>query len=175
MSEKPRLVIDTSVVLNFFERVTSFREILQDFLFDNYEVFVPESVIKEATSSSKSSITMREITSKCKALVPDYDKHDPEFLSELGDRIDRGETDVILCAIELNCSISTDDLAAIKIAKQHDLLNFGTIAILKQAYDEGELSPEEIGSVISEIQSKGGRFKNIKGMTFEEYYQQYLK
>ena len=175
MSEQPRLVIDTSVVLNFFERVTSFREILQDFLFDNYEVFVPESVIKEATSSSKSSITMREITSKCKALVPDYDKHDPEFLSELGDRIDRGETDVILCAIELNCSISTDDLAAIKIAKQHDLLNFGTIAILKQAYDEGELSPEEIGSVISEIQSKGGRFKNIKGMTFEEYYQQYLK
>lgn len=168
-------MIDTSVVLNFFERVTSFREILQDFLFDNYEVFVPESVIKEATSSSKSSITMREITSKCKALVPDYDKHDPEFLSELGDRIDRGETDVILCAIELNCSISTDDLAAIKIAKQHDLLNFGTIAILKQAYDEGELSPEEIGSVISEIQSKGGRFKNIKGMTFEEYYQQYLK
>lgn len=168
-------MIDTSVVLNFFERVTSFREILQDFLFDYYEVLVPESVIKEATSSSKSSITMREITSKCKALVPDYDKHDPEFLSELGDRIDRGETDVILCAIELNCSISTDDLAAIKIAKQHDLLNFGTIAILKQAYDEGELSPEEIGSVISEIQSKGGRFKNIKGMTFEEYYQQYLK
>lgn len=168
-------MIDTSVVLNFFERVTSFREILQDFLFDYCEVLVPESVIKEATSSSKSSITMREITSKCKALVPDYDKHDPEFLSELGDRIDRGETDVILCAIELNCSISTDDLAAIKIAKQHDLLNFGTIAILKQAYDEGELSPEEIGSVISEIQSKGGRFKNIKGMTFEEYYQQYLK
>lgn len=175
MNEKPLLVIDTSVLLNFFERVTSFREKLQGFLFDNYEVLVPGSVIMEATSSSKSSITMTEITSRCKVLTPDYDSHDRNFLVELNDRIDRGETDVVLCAIELNCSISTDDLAAIKIAKQHDLSNFGTIAILKQAYDEGILSQLEIGAVISEIQSKGGRFKNFKGLTFEEYYAQYLK
>lgn len=175
MSEKPLLAIDTSVLLNFFERVTSFRQRLQGFLFDNYEVLVPESVVEEATSGSKSSITMTEITARCKVLTPDYDSHDRNFLVELNDRIDRGETDVILCAIESSCSISTDDLAAIKIAKAMKIQNYGTIAILNLTYVSGKFSSDEIGTMIAEIQSKGGRFKNFKGMTFEEYYKQYLK
>ncbi len=174
MSEKIPVVIDTTVLLNFFERVTTFREKLQQILFDNFEVYAPGSVIQEATSSSKSKIQRDEIVKWVTEISPDYDKRALDQVIDLNNRIDRGEIDVVLCAIESGYAISTDDLAAIKVAKENSLTNHGTISLLKLTFDDGVFSSKEIETIIAEIRSKGGRFKNFNNMTFEEYYKQYL-
>jgi len=90
VSEKIPIVIDTPVLLNFFERVVSLRDKFQGVLFENFYVFVPASVISEATAGSKSSIHKSEITLRCEEVAPNYDKHDRKLLMELENRIDRG-------------------------------------------------------------------------------------
>jgi predicted nucleic acid-binding protein len=108
-------------------------------------------------------------------LTPDFNGIKGDILEEMNDRLDMGEIEVITVCLNTQYASSLDDMAAIKFGRTLNIPNFGTIAVLKASYDRKILSSYETQEVITEMRSNGAFFKDMKGLSFEEYYKRYFK
>lgn len=173
--EKRKIVLDTSVILNFSERVATKREDIQTFLFDKFEVYSTPMVIEEATRASINILVQSFIQNGIKIIRPDYNKLDFDLFCEMSVTLDEGEVEVITCCMNSGYASSLDDLAAIKFGRKHGIINFGTIVLLKYAHDNGVINSPEARVMISEMRNNGAYFKDMKDLDFDEYYKKYLK
>lgn len=173
--EKREIVLDTSVILNFSERVATKREDIQTFLFDKFEVYSTPMVIEEATRASINNLAQSFIQNGIKIIHPDYNKLDFDLLFEMNEMLDKGEVEVVTCCMNSGFASSLDDLAAIKFGRKHGIINFGTIVLLKYAYDNRAIDSTDAGAMISEMRNNGAYFKDMKDLDFDEYYKKYLK
>lgn len=75
MSRKKKgIILDTSVILNLFERVITKAEHLQKFLFTQFDIYTTPKVIEEATRSKKSSLSINFMESTAGVMSPEYNK-----------------------------------------------------------------------------------------------------
>ncbi len=173
--EKKKIILDTSVILNLFERVATKKENLQELLFERFDIYTTPKVIEEATRSNKSNLTTDFMESVVCSISPDFNSIDPELFSEMNEKLDEGEVEVITCCLNSGYLSSIDDLGAIKYGRKLGITNLGTIVLLKIAFDNGTINSADVSSMISEMRQNGAYFKEMKDKDFEAYYKKYLK
>lgn len=172
---KKKVILDTSVILNLFERVVTKKDIFLEFLFAQFDFYTTPTVIEEATRSNKSSIDEKFLKTKLSIIDTDYNIISFEQLREMNEKLDAGEVSMLISCLKSGYIGSTDDMGAIKYGRKLGIKNFGTIVLLKYAYDSESITTEEASSMISEMRQKGAHFKDMLNMDFEAYYKKYLK
>ncbi|ODS40189.1 MAG: hypothetical protein A7315_09270 [Candidatus Altiarchaeales archaeon WOR_SM1_79] len=78
-------------------------------------------------------------------------------------KLGRGESEVILLAIDKSADALMDDKRARRVARNEKIEVYGTLTLLKLAYEEGVISDrEELKNILNNVIEKGKLYVSKK-------------
>ena len=142
------IVVSDSGPLIHLSRINQIK-ILKEFF---NEIYIPEAVYQELTSSEEDLPGSKEIKTsswiKKKEVKKDTAK---EFLMEY---LDEGESEAILLAKDLDADLLLiDDLSGRRTARTHGIKVMGTLGLLDRASDENKI--QNLEKIMIELREKG--------------------
>ena len=96
--------------------------------------------------------------------LPIQETTSPTRMEMLRDRVDAGEAESIVAALEHNGSVATDDLAARSIAKEMDISVTGSIGLLVRGVDKDIISKKTANQWIAIWRRDRGYYAPVKNI-----------
>ncbi len=121
---RKKLIVDSSVIIAFIKL-----DLL--YLLEDYDVVIPESVFEEVVVKEGS----RDLISSFNVRSAENN----ELLERLKERLGKGESEVIVLAVEQQSTAVLDDQTARKMARELEVKVEGTLGLLIRAKRQGKI------------------------------------
>jgi len=142
------IVVSDSGPLIHLSRIEKL-DILKDFF---EEIYIPEAVYRELTSSDKNLPGSKKV--KRLDWIKQEEIDDETAKQLLTNRLDEGESEAILLAKKIDAQILLiDDLAGRKTGRKYDIEVMGTLGVLEQAVKKNKI--QNLKEELIKLREKG--------------------
>ncbi len=120
------------------------------------QVLIPQAVFEELTADERFKLEADQISSKQFIMVKAVQNSESASILKRATGLDQGESEAIVLTDELNADVLLmDEAKGRAISSQMGLKIMGTIGILMAAYEEKELTADEVKWCIEGLQNAG--------------------
>ena len=120
------------------------------------DVLIPQAVFDELTDDERFRLEADQIREKKFIVVKPVNNHESTNILKRATGLDQGESEAIVLTDELKADLLLmDEAKGRNISAQMGLRIMGTIGILMAAYEEDELSSDEVRECIAGLQHAG--------------------
>ena len=120
------------------------------------QVLIPQAVFEELAADERFKFEADQISSKQFIIVKAVQNSESANILKRATGLDQGESEAIVLTDELNADVLLmDEAKGRAISSQMGLKIMGTIGILMAAYEEKELTADEVKQCIEGLQSAG--------------------
>ena len=120
------------------------------------QVLIPQAVFEELAADERFKFEADQISSKQFIIVKAVQNSESANILKRATGLDQGESEAIVLTDELNADLLLmDEAKGRAISSQMGLKIMGTIGILMAAYEEKELTADEVKQCIEGLQSAG--------------------
>ena len=129
------------------------------------QVLIPQAVFEELTADERFKLEADQISSKQFIIVKAVQNLESASILKRATGLDQGESEAIVLTDELNADVLLmDEAKGRAVSSQMGLKIMGTIGILMVAYEEKELSSDDVKWCIEVLQNAGRHIS-------QKYYQ----
>lgn len=133
------------------------------------EVVIPYAVYEELTVDKRFEEEAECIKNKNFIIIKDVESQESVDILRKVSGLDKGESEAIVLSNELNADIILmDEVKGRTVSGQMDLDIMGTIGILMAAYEENEITAQDVVNCVDGLQKAGRHISN-------KYYQMLLE
>ena len=120
------------------------------------QVLIPQAVFEELTADERFKLEADQISSKQFIIVKAVQNSESASILKRATGLDQGESEAIVLTDELNADVLLmDEAKGRAVSSQMGLKIMGTIGILMAAYEEKELTADEVKRCIEGLQNAG--------------------
>ena len=120
------------------------------------QVLIPQAVFEELTADERFKLEADQISSKQFIIVKAVQNSESASILKRATGLDQGESEAIVLTDELNADVLLmDEAKGRAVSSQMGLKIMGTIGILIAAYEEKELTADEVKWCIEGLQNAG--------------------
>ena len=120
------------------------------------QVLIPQAVFEELTADERFKLEADQISSKQFIIVKAVQNSESASILKRATGLDQGESEAIVLTDELNADVLLmDEAKGRAVSSQMGLKIMGTIGILMAAYEEKELTADEVKQCIEGLQNAG--------------------
>ena len=120
------------------------------------QVLIPQAVFEELTADERFKLEADQISSKQFIIVKAVQNSESASILKRATGLDQGESEAIVLTDELNADVLLmDEAKGRAVSSQMGLKIMGTIGILMAAYEEKELTADEVKWCIEGLQNAG--------------------
>ena len=120
------------------------------------QVLIPQAVFEELTADERFKLEADQISSKQFIIVKAVQNSESASILKRATGLDQGESEAIVLTDELNADVLLmDEAKGRAVSSQMGLKVMGTIGILMAAYEEKELTADEVKWCIEGLQNAG--------------------
>ena len=120
------------------------------------KVFIPQAVFNELTVDARFQLEAEQIREKAFVVVKSVDNLESASILKRATGLDQGESEAIVLTDELKADLLLmDEAKGRNVSVQIGLRIMGTIGILMAAYEEQELTADEVRACVNGLQRSG--------------------
>ena len=120
------------------------------------QVLIPQAVFKELTADERFKLEADQISGKQFIMVKAVQNSESANILKRATGLDQGESEAIVLTDELNADVLLmDEAKGRAVSSQMGLKIMGTIGILMAAYEEKEMTADEVKWCIEGLQNAG--------------------
>ena len=120
------------------------------------QVLIPQAVFEELTADERFKLEADQISSKKFIIVKAVNNSESVSILKRATGLDQGESEAIVLSDELNADVLLmDEAKGRAVSSKMGLKIMGTIGILMAAYEEKELTADEVKGCIDGLQNAG--------------------